>query len=43
LFRAAQLTSDEVVAGCLRLWRELDAPRTDAVGAMSEYERIIQF
>jgi len=43
VFRAAKLTPDEVVDGYIRLWREFYAPRRESVGAMTEYERIIQF
>lgn len=43
VFRAAQLTPDQVVDGYLRLWREFYAPRGDVVANMSDYQRIIQF
>jgi len=42
-FKPLKLTPDQVTEGYIRLWREFYAPRTDAVGAMTEYDRIIQF
>jgi len=42
-FKPLKLTPDQVEDGYLRLWREFYAPRKDAAGAMSEYDRIIQF
>jgi len=42
-FIPLKLTPDQVVDGYLRLWREFYAPRTSIVGAMSDYDRIIQF
>lgn len=42
-FKPLKLTPDQVVDGYLRLWREFYAPREHVVGAMSDYERIIQF
>ena len=43
VFRAAQLTPDQVTDGYLRLWRDFYADRTTTVSGMSDYERIIQF
>lgn len=42
-FKPLQLTPDQVVDGYLRLWKEFYATRTESVGEMSDYGRIIQF
>ena len=42
-FKPLKLTPDQVVDGYVRLWKEFYAPRHDLVGAMSDYDRIIQF